>query len=219
MSVAMIKRIIKANINLIRMRKQGNEISTLHKVDLKSSLIKTSLAAEAMVASGASINESSIGRYTSIGRNTKITHAEIGNFCAISWDCTINAIFHPIDHPTISAFPYVPYVGGFVKKRKQNYSVVVVGNDVWIGAGAVIMPGIKIGDGSIIGAGSIVTKDVESYSIVAGNPARKIRSRFSEDIILKMNDLKWWGWDDAKIAKNIDFFSKENSLKALAEIL
>ncbi|GLQ81463.1 hypothetical protein GCM10007881_49840 [Mesorhizobium huakuii] len=74
-----------------------------------------------------------------------------------------------------------------------------IGNDVWIGLRAVIMPGIRIGDGAVVGAGSIVTKDVAPYAIVAGNPARFIRSRFTDDQIASLLAIRWWEWSDEKI--------------------
>jgi virginiamycin A acetyltransferase len=74
---------------------------------------------------------------------------------------------------------------------------------VWFGTGSVIMPGVSIGDGAIIGAYSIVTKNVEPYTIVAGNPAHLIRKRFTEDVIEKLLQVKWWDWEYDKITRNI----------------
>jgi serine acetyltransferase len=90
--------------------------------------------------------------------------------------------------------------------REQAYQTVVIGNDVWIGAQAIIMPGVKIGDGAVIGAGSIVTKDVEPYEIVCGNPARHLRWRLGEREREFMKMLRWWDWSDEKIKENIDLF-------------
>lgn len=115
-------------------------------------------------------------------------------------------------------FPYVPYVGGFVKSRKQPYDKVVIGNDIWIGAHRVILPGVKIGDGAIIGAGSIVTRDVESYSIVAGNPAKLLRWRFDNQIISELKEMKWWFWEDNKIKYNINFFTSPLTIKSIQEL-
>ncbi|RUX91838.1 CatB-related O-acetyltransferase [Mesorhizobium sp. M7D.F.Ca.US.004.03.1.1] len=74
-----------------------------------------------------------------------------------------------------------------------------IGNDVWIGRRAIIMPGITIGDGAVVGAGSIVTKDVAPYAIVAGNPAKLIRNRFTDDQIARLLAIRWWEWSDEKI--------------------
>jgi virginiamycin A acetyltransferase len=78
-----------------------------------------------------------------------------------------------------------------------------VGHDVWIGTGAVIMPGISIGDGAIIGAYSVVASDVPAYSIVAGNPARVVKLRFDEATIASLEEIAWWDWPVEKISRNL----------------
>ena len=80
----------------------------------------------------------------------------------------------------------------------------IIGNDVWIGHDATIMPGVHIGDGAIIATKAVVTKDVEPYTIVGGNPAKPIRKRFSEATISKLLQLKWWNWEIEKITQNIE---------------
>lgn len=85
----------------------------------------------------------------------------------------------------------------------DNKGDIVIGNDVWIGYKAIILAGVKIGDGAIIGTGALVTKNIPAYSIVGGIPARVIRKRFSEDIINKLKFLKWWDWPKEKIMRNI----------------
>ena len=80
---------------------------------------------------------------------------------------------------------------------------VIIGNDVWICQGAIILSGVRIGDGAIIGARAVVSKDVSSYSIVAGNPAREIKRRFNDETINKLLKIKWWDWPPEKIKKNI----------------
>jgi len=79
---------------------------------------------------------------------------------------------------------------------------IVVGNDVWIGLEATIMPGVKIGDGAIIGAKSLVTRDVKPYTVVAGNPAKTIKKRFSKEEIDSLQKIQWWNWDIKTIEKN-----------------
>lgn len=78
---------------------------------------------------------------------------------------------------------------------------------MWIGSNAVILSGLTIGRGSIIGAGSVITKDVEPYSIFAGNPAKKIKDRFKKETIRILEEIKWWEWNTDKIRKNIEFFN------------
>ena len=91
---------------------------------------------------------------------------------------------------------------------------IIIGNDVWIGYEAVIMSGVTIGDGAIIGARSVVTKDIPPYTIVGGVPARQIRRRFSEETIAALLELKWWNWTREKIARKIEAI-KNGDMKAL----
>lgn len=88
-----------------------------------------------------------------------------------------------------------------VSERKGD---TIIGNDVWIGMEAVIMPGVKIGDGAIIGARSVVVKDVEPYTIVGGNPAKPLKKRFSDSTIETLQDIQWWNWPVEKVESNLE---------------
>ena len=175
------------------------------------------VGAKVSFAKNASVNNSKIGKYTSIGRNTKITNTDIGAFCAISWDSTINAIQHPLTHLTIHAFPYVSEYGG-VEKRTDFYQRVTVNNDVWIGANSVILPGLKIGNGAIIAANTLVTRNVPDYAIIAGVPAKTLRFRFRKEMIDKLLELKWWELDFDVIKRNISVFQNDFKMKNLADL-
>lgn len=135
----------------------------------------------------------------------------IGKFCAIA--SGVKFIMNGGNHLTdsISTFPFEIFGGEWkdaMKGKQYPYKGdTVIGNDVWIGFEAVIMPGVKIGDGAIIGAKSVVTKNVEPYSIVAGNPAKEIKKRFSEDKIRSLQELKWWDWSTEKISENLSLLT------------
>ena len=86
----------------------------------------------------------------------------------------------------------------------------MIGNDVWIGYDAIIMPGVKIGDGAIIGTRAVVTKDIPPYTIVCGVPAKPIRKRFDDKTIEKLLLIKWWNWDKEKIKQNIQSIQSGN---------
>lgn len=137
---------------------------------------------------------------------------EFGNYCAIGPGLTVMGINHDYNYP---ALQYTFYKKMFnsshpgVKNNTKTYckGKVIIGNDVWFGNNVSIMSGVKIGDGCIIGLGSIVTKDLEPYTICAGVPCKKIKNRFSDEIISFLLKLKWWDWNDAKIRRNRDFFS------------
>lgn len=110
-------------------------------------------------------------------------------------------------------------MGSRIKEFKWGFKGdTVIGNDVWIGYNATIMPGIHIGDGAIIATNAVVTKDVPSYSIVGGTPAKLIRYRFDEEKIDILNTLKWWEWDIEKITEFIPVLTSNNR-DALKELL
>lgn len=205
----LVKRKLEANNN-----KYQNYKTISDKATVKNSVLKE----DVRIANSASVRKSVIGDFSSIGRNTKVTHARIGKFCAISWDATINAINHPVSHLTISAFPYVPRVGSFVKKRTQDYEYVDIGNDVWVGAHSIIMPGVKIGDGAVIAAGAIVTKDVPAYAIVTGIPARILKYRFEKKVREELLNIQWWNIDKKIIKENIHLFQKQVTLETIDEL-
>lgn len=94
----------------------------------------------------------------------------------------------------------------------------MVGNDVWIGDSATIMPGIKIGDGPIIGTCSVVTKDVPAYSIVGGNPARVIRKRFDEETIASLLELEWRNWPIDKIKENVKYLTNADVASSMGKL-
>jgi len=128
----------------------------------------------------------------------------IGKFCQIATGARfiMNGGNHAIDG--YSTFPFAIF-GDELADLSSNPGPkgdTVIGNDVWIGNSAVFMPGVKVGDGAIIASNSTVTKDVEPYSIVGGNPAKLIRYRFDENTIVALLKIKWWEWDIKKITKH-----------------
>jgi acetyltransferase-like isoleucine patch superfamily enzyme len=199
---------LRVALNYLRFIGRNNRIIDLGRIHPSAAIANSEFGHWSAAASYSRVSHSVLGRYTSIGRSTKVTHADIGSFCSISWDVTINAVLHPMDRLTTNAFAYVPEVGGFVGERTQRHERVQIGNDVWIGAQAIIMPGVRIGDGAVIGAGSIVTRDVEAYEVVAGNPAKTLRWRFDEELRDELLKLRWWDWSDDEIGENIRFFQK-----------
>lgn len=130
----------------------------------------------------------------------------IGKFCSIASGVTfLLAGNQGHDTSRISVYPFPEKIfsnskSGF--KRKGN---TIVGNDVWIGTEAFIMPGVKIGDGAIIASKSVVIKDVPPYSVVGGNPAKIIKMRYDENQILILQEIGWWEWPIDKINEGLDF--------------
>jgi virginiamycin A acetyltransferase len=130
----------------------------------------------------------------------------IGKFCQIATGVrfVMNGGNHAMSGYTTFPFRAFGQKWKDVPLKSDVKGDTLIGNDVWIGNSATIMPGIKIGDGAIIATNSIVTKDVEPYSIVGGNPAKLIRKRFDEETIQKLLSLKWWDWPVAKITQHAD---------------
>jgi virginiamycin A acetyltransferase len=128
----------------------------------------------------------------------------VGKFCSIAEDVKIIAGGEH-DYRNISTFPLKDRLQG-AKLPIRHKGAIIIGNDVWIGTGAIILAGVKIGDGAVLGAGSVVTHDVPAYAIVAGVPARVIKFRFTPSQIEKMVKIAWWNWTDEKIVENIDYF-------------
>ena len=131
----------------------------------------------------------------------------IGKFCSIA--SNVRFIMNGGNHRTdwITNFPFPVFGHGWEKAMPTswpNKGDIVIGNDVWIGYGATIMPGVHIGDGAIVATGSVVTSNVEPYAIVGGNPARQIRKRFPDNDIEELLRISWWNWDIEKITEHLE---------------
>lgn len=133
----------------------------------------------------------------------------IGKFCSIA--CGAKFLFNSANHrlSSLSTYPFPIFYEAWgldvqhVADAWENRGDIVVGNDVWIGYEAVILAGVTIGDGAVIGARAVVTKDVPPYTIVGGVPARLIRRRFTPDIVNGLLALRWWDWPPERIARSL----------------
>lgn len=148
----------------------------------------------------------------------------IGKFCALGSgvEFIMNGANHRMDG--ISSFPFNIFGGEWQKvtptiEQLPYKGDTIVGNDVWIGYKSTIMPGVKIGNGAIVAAHSVVTKDVQPYTIVGGNPAKAIRKRFSDEEIMALEELAWWDWDVEQITEALYLIvnSDVNKLREFAE--
>ena len=136
---------------------------------------------------------------------TKLT---IGRFCSIARNVTfLLGGNHRVDW--ITTYPFSALNDEWIEAKDihghpSTNGNIKIGNDVWIGYDATILSGVTVGDGAVIGSKSVVTKDVEPYSIVGGNPAKIIKKRFKENQIQRLLELQWWNWSKDKIKKNIN---------------
>lgn len=200
----MIKYILGLILNIF-----NNRISLWSLVDYKSKISK-----KAKIYRKTKIFNSQVGDYTYIAPNTSIVCVNIGKFCSISEHCSIGLATHSLKN--VSTSPIFTSSNNALKKEWVNknifeeYSKTVIGNDVWIGTRVIIMGGVKIGNGAVIGAGSIVTKNVPDYAIVVGVPARIIKYRFEENILNELNKIEWWNNTEDTLKTNINIFQKEN---------
>lgn len=150
---------------------------------------------------------------------------KIGSYCAFGENIRIITDNHDYNYPVMQYTFYKHYFGKkhpgalqYPPNKERTKGGVEIGSDVWIGHNTVILSGVKIGNGAILGTGSIVTKDVEPYSIVSGIPARKIKMRFNEEIVKYFQEIKWWNWSENKIKMNEKFFYQNQNLSTLEEI-
>jgi hypothetical protein len=164
----------------------------------------------------ATVRDSTLGRYTEVGARTSIAetrfvhdgsiiYAGVGKFCSIAAFVRVN----PGNHATWRAgqhhYTYRSRQYGFEIDDDHEFfgwrreHRVTIGNDVWIGHGAVIMPGVHIGDGAVVGSSAVVTRDVAPYTVVAGVPAKVIKRRHPEALAEKLVALAWWDWDHEKL--------------------
>ena len=151
-----------------------------------------------------------IGSYSYVNQDSIIVSGVIGNFCSIGYRCQIGMFEHPVNH--ISTSPWI------FKENKsllglntfsEIHSPPIIGNDVWIGSNSIILQGVEIGDGSIIAAGSVVTKDVAPYSVVGGVPAKLIKYRFNEEEIEFLKNLKWFNLPESELNNYKYLFKKK----------
>lgn len=178
------------------------------------------------LATGCNFTSSTLGFGSYVASNSFIRHTEIGRYCCIGKNVRIIDVTHPSStfvsvHPAFYSLNNATGTSFIENEKFQEKLIidansdmaVIIGNDVWIGDGAQIIGGHKIGDGAIVAAGAVVTKDVLPYSIVGGVPAKIIRFRFEKDDINYLMQLKWWDKDREWIEKHAAYFENIKLLR------
>ncbi|MEG0395978.1 MAG: DapH/DapD/GlmU-related protein [Oscillospiraceae bacterium] len=169
------------------------------------------------------IRNTTIGAGSYTGSDTVIWNAKIGNYCGISWNVTIGGQNHNYE----SASMHTDYWWNRIfstppthtNTLEENEPKTVIGNDVWIAAGSHILEGVTLGNGCVVGAGAVVTKDVAPYCIVGGVPSKTIKKRFDEKTIEILNEIEWWNWPEDLIVKNHLLLTKKLDDDICAKLL
>lgn len=173
------------------------------------------------VGKGSRIAHSVVGDYAYCDRYADIANATIGKFSSIASFVRIGATDHPLDTASCHHFLYrsgdywddVENDAAFFAHRLSRRASI--GHDTWIGHGAMIKPEVRVGDGAVVAAGAVVTKDVTPYTIVAGTPAVKLRARQPPEVAERLMALAWWDWDHARLRTGLEDFRQLSAVAFL----
>jgi len=187
------------------------------------------LGIEPLIHENCQLDNVELGKFTEVGlynvlENTKLgdfsytgqfcilQNTEAGKFANIAAMVRIGPTDHPLDRATLHHFTYRRMKYGFAVTDDEKFfqwrteQKVRIGHDTWLGHGAIVMPGVTIGNGAVVGSGAVVTKDIDPYTIVVGVQAKPIKKRFPEDIVRKLEEIKWWDWSYEIIKARLDDF-------------
>lgn len=178
-----------------------------------TSILNSYIDKTAKVYSGSTFYNSKLGRYSYVGYDSEVVNCEIGSFCSIANGFIAGGAKYPLEW--LSTSPVFYDVSGGTNYHLGHLTIdptvrTYIGNDVWIGSRAIILQGVHIGTGAVVGAGAVVTKEVPSYAVVAGCPAKIIKYRFDSDIICRLLKSEWWLLQDFQLKKLAKYMNSPN---------
>jgi phosphonate metabolism protein (transferase hexapeptide repeat family) len=201
-----------AKLDCSEIDKMNFSLGEIPWVDPSAETVDSKLGPWTAVHARSKMLESTLGAYSYIMNDCEITYSGIGKFSSIASHVRINPGNHPLWRASLHHFSYRSLAYGFAREDDADFfnwrraHSVLIGNDVWIGHGAILLPGVTIGDGAVVGAGAVVTKNVAPYTIVAGVPARVLRRRVSEQVEGWLRDIAWWDWSRQQLEEAFDDF-------------
>lgn len=192
-------------------------VKAIHKVFKLNTMRGSRISRTARLCYDIQMVNSEIGNYSYIGEHSVVIETKIGNFCSIADGCIIGGPAH--DYHLVSTSPVFTAGRNILRKnfstiKITEYKQTTIGNDVWIGSRCLIKAGVTVGNGAVIGMGSVITKDIGPYEIWAGNPAKLIKKRFDEHIISELLRSAWWNASDVELEKIAALFDDPRRLIA-----
>jgi len=185
-------------------------------------IISCAVAGNNVVGDYSCFNRCEVGKYSGMGCFSYVADSLVGRYCTIASRVSIGAFSHPLDWLSVHEFQYrdtseiygETLLEGGENVLRRDELETALGHDVWIGDNVCIRRGVKIGHGAVVGLGSVVTKNVEPYSIVVGNPAKPVKSRFTDEQISDLLDLEWWSLDLSEL-RDVNFNSITDAISLL----
>jgi phosphonate metabolism protein (transferase hexapeptide repeat family) len=176
-------------------------------------IVKSRLGAYTEVGPRTAIQETVMDDYSYITNDGNVIYSLIGKFCSLAAMVRINPGNHPMHRAAQHHFTYRSRQFGLGEDDPEVFDwrrseKVILGNDVWVGHGAVVLAGVSVGNGAVVGAGAVVTKNVAPYTIVAGVPAKVVRLRFPKEIQEAMERIRWWDWPHQRLKETMKDFRK-----------
>lgn len=187
-------------------------LSELPTIAPDAMVVESQLGCYTEIGAQAKLVESSLGDYSYMMERTDVIHTRIGKFANIASEVRINPGNHPVEWVSQHHFLYRRRLYGFRDADHQPFfnwrklQRVTIGHDTWIGHKAVIMPGVTIGNGAVVAAGAVVTRDVAPYTIVAGVPAKPLRTRFPRQVWQQLEQIAWWDWSHELLKQRLEDF-------------